>query len=162
LIAALVLMIVDTLALVGFYFLAGEISGILDFFFHAMILYYLISGVVASGRLKKLPPEEPVVSSPVDPDCDSAPIRRIEEGEKCRVLLESTYGAYRIVYRRVKKTNQLVINNYIYDEITMTLETAHSLSAHMDGHEIVVGFDGISSSYLLFDGVKVAKKVRLY
>lgn len=162
LIAALVLMIVDTLALVGFYFLAGEISGILDFFFHAMILYYLISGVVASGRLKKLPPEEPVVSSPVDPDCDSAPIRRIEEGEKCRVLLESTYGAYRIVYRRVKKTNQLVINNYIYDEITMTLETAHSLSARIDGHEIVVGFDGISSTYLLVDGNQVVKKMRLY
>ena len=47
LIVALALMIVDTLALVGFYWLAGEISGILDFLFHAMILYYLIAGVSA-------------------------------------------------------------------------------------------------------------------
>lgn len=161
-IAALVLMIVDTIALIAFYLLASEISGILDFVFHAMIIYYLVAGIVSAKKLKKLPPEEPVATDPEAPLADTAPIRRVDEDEKCRVLLESTYGTYRVIYRRVKSVNQLVINNYIYDELKMTIEPAHALSARIDGHEFVVGFDGRSQSYFLVDGNEVAKKMRLY
>ena len=163
LIVALVLMILDTLCLIGFYLLAQEISGILDFVFHAMIIYYLIAGISANKKLAKLPPEEPVFVDPEAPVENSTPLRRVEEGEKCRVLLESTYGTYRVVYRRVKKTNQLVINDYIYDELTFGIEPDHSLSARIDGHEFTVGYRAAgSSSYFLVDGNEVAKKLRLY
>ena len=66
-----------------------------------------------------------------------------------------------VVYRRVKKTNELVIDLYVYDEIEILVECAHSLEARIDGHLIVVGFDGVSHSYLSVDGEIVAKKLRL-
>lgn len=59
LVAALVLMILDTLALIGFYLLIEEISGILDLVFHAMIIYYLAVGISSTKKLRNLPPEEP-------------------------------------------------------------------------------------------------------
>ena len=163
LIAALVLMILDTLCLIGFYVLAQEISGVLDFVFHALIIYYLIAGISATRKLAKLPPEEPVVMYTETSLENSTPLRRVEEGEKSRVLLESTYGTYRVVYRRVKKTNQLVINDYIYDEITFGIEPDHSLSARIDGHEFTVGYRAAGScSYFLVDGKEITKKIRLY
>lgn len=163
LVAALVLMILDSLALIGFYLLAQEISGVLDLVFHAMIIYYLAVGISGNKKLKALPPEEPVIVDPEAPAVNSTPLRRIEEGEKARILLESTYGTYRVVYRRVKKTNQLVINDYIYDELTFGIEPDHSLSARLDGHEFTVGYRAAGScSYFLVDGKEIAKKIRLY
>ena len=57
---ALVLFGIDT---VGMFLLGGfAIDSILDILFHAWILYYLILGVYAHGKLKNLPPEEePIV-----------------------------------------------------------------------------------------------------
>lgn len=161
LVAALVMLIVDTLALIGFYLLAQEISGILDLLFHALIIYYIAAGISSSKKLAALPPEVPVVVDPTEPIANSVPLRRIEEDEKCRVLLESTYGMYRVVYRRVKSVNQLVINNYIYDEVQYVIEPAHTLTAILDGHKFEVGYDGRNSSYFLVDGNEVEKKVRL-
>lgn len=163
LVAALVLMILDTLCLIGFYLLAAEISGILDFVFHAMIIYYLAAGISATKKLKNMPPEEPDIVDPEEPLVDSVPLCRIDEEEKARILLESTYGTYRVVYRRVKKTNQLVINDYIYDEVTFGIEPDHTLSARLDGHEFTVGYRAAGScSYFLVDGKEIAKKIRLY
>lgn len=162
LIAALVMMIVDTVALICFYLLAGEISGILDFVFHAMIIYYLVAGISSAKKLKNLPPEEPVAVDSEAPVANSLPIRRIDEEEKCRVLLEGSYATYHVVYRRVKNMNQLVINNYVYDEMKLVIEPAHSLTARVDDHEFVVGYDGRSCSYFLVDGNEIAKKVRMF
>ncbi len=59
LIAALVLFALDTLA---FLFLGGiSADSIIDLLFHAWVLYYLIVGIVAVCKLKKLPPEDTVV-----------------------------------------------------------------------------------------------------
>lgn len=57
-IVALVLFIIDTLAMIGLYMMAGEISGILDVVIHAWVLYYLIIGVRYGKQLKEMP-EEP-------------------------------------------------------------------------------------------------------
>lgn len=161
LLAAMVMMILDTLALAAFYFLAGEISGILDFLFHVLIIYYLAAGISADKKLKNLPPEEPVVADAQHNLTNSMPLRRVEEDQKARILLEHTYGTYHVVYRRVKKCNQLVINNYIYDEVELGIEPAHSLHACLDGQEFVVGYDG-RNSYFLVNGNQIARKVRWY
>ena len=67
-IVATVLFAIDTLLL----FLAYEIQAdmILDVVFHAWVLYYLISGVVANAKMKKLPPEE--LAPPVAPPAEAA------------------------------------------------------------------------------------------
>ena len=168
-IALLVMFCMDTLAMVGLYLLAEEVGGIVDVVFHGWILYYLIVGVSAGSKLRKLPPEEPaavivdaLAASAETAMPNSVPMRRVGEDEKCRVLLEHTYGTYRVVYRRVKRVNQLVINDYIYDEVEMLAEPAHCLSARINGQLFEVGFDGVSCSYFNVDGQRIAKKVRLF
>lgn len=54
-IVALVLFILDTLAMVGLYVLAEDFSGILDVVIHAWVLYYLIIGVRYGHQLKTMP-----------------------------------------------------------------------------------------------------------
>lgn len=164
LVFALVLFVLDTLGMVGLYLLAEDFSGILDALIHVWVLYYLIVGISTGKKLKTMPDE---------PECDtseeqtavtenSTPLRRIDENEKCRVLLESQYGGHKVCYRRVKRTNQLVIDNYIYDETEMLVETAHALSANIDGHTYVVGFNDASRSYFKVDGELITKKIRWY
>lgn len=166
LVVALVMFILDTLALIGFYLLAEEISGIMDVVIHIWVLYYLVNGIFAARKLKNMPMplEETAEEVAIDEEQSdhSTPIRRIGEEEKCRILLETEHCGRRIVYRRIKRMNQLVINDYIYDEIELLVEPAHSLYATLDGHKYEVGFDGAARSFCKVDGQIVAKKLRLY
>lgn len=77
--------------------------------------------------------------------------------------METTHGTHHILYRRIKGKNQLVIDNYLYDEVEMRIvETAHSLSAVVDGHRYEVGMTAGSKSYIRIDGQTVKTKLRLY
>lgn len=58
LLIAAILFAVDTLCLILLYIWAQDFSGILDFGFHVLVLYYLFSGYAASRKLKALPEEE--------------------------------------------------------------------------------------------------------
>lgn len=71
----------------------------------------------------------------------TAPLKRINEKDNCHILLEANCAGHQVVDRRVKRTNQLVIDRYIYDEIQMRMETVHSLPAAVDGHRIKVAID---------------------
>lgn len=63
LIVALGLFIIDTVCMLAFYLLFGGImSAMLDVLFHAWVLYYLISGVVAYFKLKRIPEFEDISS----------------------------------------------------------------------------------------------------
>ena len=70
LVAALVLMCIDTLALIAFYLLAGEISGVVDFVFHALIIYYLGSGISSAKKLQAMPAEPATVEEEQKPICN--------------------------------------------------------------------------------------------
>lgn len=179
LVLALVLFILDTLCLVGFYLLLGEVGGIFDLIIHAVVLYHLIVGVRSGAQLRKLPEEEETPAPQDDakygcggedePDSEdrfgpanSAPLRIAETDVKFRVLLEGDHLGHHICYRRVKRFNQLVIDNYIYNEVELLIEGAHELAAVIDGHTIAVGFDGKLHSYIAIDGTVVTRKARLY
>jgi hypothetical protein len=71
-VAALVLFLMDTLAMVGMFLLAEEPSGFLDLVFHAWVLYYLFIGVTNGRKLKEMP-EEVVDAEVVNPQEDSVP-----------------------------------------------------------------------------------------
>lgn len=90
------------------------------------------------------------------------PLRTAERDVKCRILLEHTVGGYRICYRRVGKTNELVVNGMVYDDMTAIIESKHELTATVDGHDIRVGYDGNTHSYLTLDGVTAARKLRWF
>lgn len=92
---------------------------------------------------------------------DSTPLRMADMTVKYRTLLEHTEGGFRILYRRVGKTNELIIGGKVYDEYIARLEFAHNLNAVVSGHEIQAGFDGMSTSYIMFDNKVVARRTRL-
>lgn len=75
---AAVLFAIDTVLLFLVYEIQADV--IIDVVFHAWVLYYLISGAVAYGKLKNLPPEEqnPPAEAPADPY--GAPVEGIEGG----------------------------------------------------------------------------------
>lgn len=96
------------------------------------------------------------------PGVDDVALRRANMGIKCKILLETTVEDYHVCYRRVKATNELIVDGVVYDEMTAVLEFSHDLSATVAGHEIHGGFDEIASeSYMVFDGKEVARKRRL-
>ena len=173
-IAALVLFVIDSLCMVGFYALGGNIAdGFIDVLIHIWVLYYLIIGVKYGAQLRSLPEEEETVAEDnapaVDPSYvmpapaqESVYLRQADMDVKFRVLCEADVNGYQICYRRVKRVNELVINGYVYDEVEMLMETAHELTATVNGQTIVAGFDGAAQSFIKVNGEKVAKKMRLY
>lgn len=161
LIVSLVMFCLDCAFLLWLYLPALDFSCIMDFLFHAWVLYYLIIGVKYGAMLKNMPePNLPVRDDSPDsfsaPE-DSTPLRRADDDVKFRVLLESEQNGRRICYRRVKRMNQLVIDGYIYSEVEMLFEKAHELSAVKDGHTIAVGLDDHTCSYLSIDGTTIIR-----
>lgn len=104
-------------------------------------------------RLKK-------VEKPID-NRNASAIRHADYSVKSKVLLETTIAEYMICYRRVKSVNELVINNFVYDEKKGIIEFPHNLSAVIDNHTIEAGYDEDSYSYILFDGERIVEKKRL-
>ena len=158
LVFATVLFSLDFLVLLGLHIYAGETGGFMDMVIHAVVLYFLILGSASVRPLKNLPEEVPTATEELT---NSVPLRRAEDEGKVRILLEEQYSTYHIVYRRVKRLNQLVINNYIYDEVSYLVEPPHNLTAVIDGHLIEVGFDG-TRSYIHVDGAVLQTKVRIF
>ena len=91
----------------------------------------------------------------------SDPTLRIASDVKHRVLLEATVSNYKICYRRVKSTNELVINGKVYDELNVFHEHPHTLIARVNGHNISAIYNG-AYSFIAVDGQIVAKKIRWY
>lgn len=79
---------------------------------------------------------------------------------KQKILLQAVVEGYSIGYRRVKSTNELIINGNIYDEKKGVVELAHTLVAIVDNDRIEAGFDS-AHSFIKFDGELVDKKLRL-
>lgn len=89
--------------------------------------------------------------------------RTAETGVRCRVMASASNEAYQIVYRRVGRVNELVINGRVYDEKKTLFDWPHVLLAVVDGHRIEAGsvFTGwqwrYACRYILFDGQQVAR-----
>lgn len=183
LIAALVMFALDTIAMLSLGGLALET--LIDVALHVWVLFDISRGIWAHYKWRKAPVvdgdldfdvneangeengdgfgscgSEAVEETEEQEDADSQPLRFADRDVKHRVLLEAEVLGHRICYRRVKKTNELVIDGYVYDDITATIEPPHELSAHIDGHDFAVGYDG-ARSYCRVDGEVIAKKVRL-
>ncbi len=90
---------------------------------------------------------------------DSVALRPADITKKCKILLAVSIKDFDICYRRVRFTNELVVNGYVYDEAKGFLEFDHQLSAVIQGHKIAAGLQDINS-YIKFDGRKVASKKR--
>lgn len=167
-IVALVLFIIDSICLAIIYLTVQDFSGILDAIIHALVLYYLIVGVKFGAKLKNMPEEiqqdnvQETQYTQFQTAENSKALRQADMSVKHRVLLESNQLGHLICYRRVKRTNELVIDGYVYDAVEMLVECAHALNAEIDGHTIQVGYDGGINSFLAIDGETVLRKKRFY
>lgn len=164
LIFALIIFSIDTLLLLSGF----SADSIVDIIFHGWVIVSLVLGINACSKLKKMPVEEltaemekvNVDGEVVENAANSEIIRVADLGVKSRVLLEAEALGYAITYRRVKRTNELVVNGNVYDEVEMLIETDHTLRANVDGHLFEAEYDG-RFSYLRVDGEMIAKKIRL-
>lgn len=155
-----------------------SLESAMDILFHVWVIYYLILGISAHYKLKKLPPEEeaelPYGNAPqpneenaenpdsaVNETANSYVIREADKEVKQRVLAEAHILNYDICYRRVKHTNELIVNGKVYDELEGVVEYPHNLKAWVDGHYISASYTG-THSIISFDGENIAKKLRLY
>ena len=91
------------------------------------------------------------------------PLRDADMTKRGRILLEATEGKYKIVYRRLKKVNELIVNGMVYDEMKAVFEVEHVLSAEIDGHKIEAGLEEgrYGCSYIRFDGKTLAENRRV-
>lgn len=164
LIFALIFFGIDTLFLLGFYGIALDM--ILDYAFHAWIIVILSMGVKAHFDLKKLPEQPvsevlPTEASELEGE-DSRSLGMADMEVKCRVFLEAEANGCAITYRRVKKTNQLVINGQLYDEYEALVEQGHVLSATIGGHLYEAGITPAGVMFIDVDGQRLAKKLRIF
>lgn len=164
LIFALVFFVIDTGWLILY---IGDIVGILmDLLFHLWVIFSLSMGIYAYIKLRKLPKEENI---PLAPDAeenrqdvlDSKILRTADTTTKTKIFFEKDVFGHRIVYRRVKKTNELIVDGKVYGEYVALFEAAHTIKAVVDGHSYAVGFDGKVLSYLIVDDMLALQKVRL-
>jgi len=153
------------------------LDSILDILFHAWIIYYLILGIYAHSKLKNLPIEEEPIAvegsettvdgEPVEDTenaavkADSPIIREADKTVKNRIFVEARVFNLDICYRRVKRTNELVINGNVYDEYEALVEQPHSLNAEVNGHYVEAGYSG-THSYISVDGEPAVKKMRMF
>ncbi len=167
LITALVFFVIDTVAMLFINGISG--SSALDIVFHGWIIVAIIIAIVKCVKIKKAEAEGVPEATEVIDSAEqvtaingySTPIRRAED-EKSRVLVEAEASGMHIVYRRIKGTNELLINDYVYDVYDAKLETGHTLSAYYNGHKVEAIFDGSTSVKILVDSQEVAKKLRLF
>lgn len=168
LIVGLVLISIDS----AFLLMGGvSIESAIDILFHIWMIFSISQGISANKKLKELPEEDEAEfgertetdNAELQPQAVNTAFKRTAEiGVKNRIFADAKVENYIIIYRRVKRVNELVINGYVYDDVEMLIETEHELKAVIDGHEIVAGFDGTITSYINFDGNQVAKKTRLF
>ena len=169
LITALSFFCADTLFMFLYYGISASI--IIDILFHGWIIFILINGISAYYKMKKLPPEENMIEGEFteisDQDSvlerklpDTTPLRPIDNDAKSRILLEAEIYGRKITYRRVKRTNELIIDENVYDEYSALAEMPHMLTANLDGHAFAAGLDNMNHSYILVDGKTVISKMR--
>ena len=161
-IAALVFFIIDTVAML---WLTGfSMDSIIDILMHVWVLSYLVFAIVTYVKIKKSPSEEAFDELAEMQVCDdgNSPVLRMAEDTKCRVFIETETKGMHIVFRRVKRTNELVINGCVYDEYVALAEFAHTLTAFVDGHKVEAMYDGSASVKIFVDSELVAKKMRIF
>lgn len=154
-IAGLVFVSADTVAML---FINGIIPDVIvDIAFHVWLIISLSSGIRAHFKLKNLPEEEIYVAPALE---ESAPLRMADLDAKAKILAEAEQDGFAVVYRRVGKVNELVVNGNVYDQYEAVIENVHNLVAHIGGRTIEAGYDGFRS-FIKIDGEVIVKKTRL-
>ena len=178
---AIVLFALDTLYMIYFYFHVGIMGeAMIDIAFHIYVMVFLVMALVHGINLKTISKQESSAPQPAPQEAmpqekgeaqreagtdtavpDSPVLREADMGVKARVLVAAQVEGLDIVFRRVKRVSELVIDGKVYGEWEALIESAHALTAVVSGHRIQAGFDGAAHSFIYVDGNLIATKLRL-
>ncbi len=157
----------DTIAMFSNGVSADSVANII---FHIWVIVSLSVGIYSYSKLRRMPASqicegeslenctfggsEPIVlpNSPV--------IRTAAQNIKCKVFLSVQVNGHTVVYRRVKRVNELIIDENVYDQIEALVELPHVLQANLDGHVYKAGTDSTSHTFVSVDDTVVARKLR--
>ncbi|MBQ5592594.1 MAG: hypothetical protein IIU80_06575 [Clostridia bacterium] len=166
LVFALVFFVIDTIGM--FFLIEIGTDSIFDIVFHVWVLVSLGRGVYAFNKMKNLPDEEPVtevfgaeVVSETAFQPDTSVLRMADTEAKARIFVQADYNGKHIEFRRVKRTNELVINGMVYDEYEALAESAHTLTACIGGQKFEAVFDGMTNVLLFVDSQEIARATRI-
>ena len=183
LIFGLVFFCLDTVAFVVLNGVYSEV--IIDIIFHIWVIVSLAGGIATHKKIKKLAAQsaEPVYYENGTEDaeylsvqsegyiteaeelqqvCADSPVLRMADPDvKSRIFLETQAAGHYIVYRRVKKVNELIVDGRVYGEYEALVEMPHNLAAVVGGTTIEAGCGADSKMYININGETVAKKLRL-
>jgi hypothetical protein len=140
-------------------------DSIIDILMHIWVISYLVIGIVTYFKIKNTPEELENAVAEINKEVESdgnSNVLRMAEDIKSRVLIEAESNGMHIIYRRVKRTNELVINGCVYDEYEALAEFAHTLTANVNGHKIEAIYDGAYNVKIVVDSEIVAKKMRIF
>lgn len=166
LIFALIFFVVDTVVM--FLFTGFAVESIMDVVFHAWVIVSLIIGISTYFKMKKLPVEEiyeKVTDTYEETEqvvTGTSVLRMADMDVKSRIFLEADALGHHVIYRRVKKVNELIVDGRVYDEYEALVEFPHTLCAVIGGHKFEAGISAASQMFIIADGEKVAKKIRLF
>ena len=171
LVITLVIFSVDTVVMFLYYGISVEI--LMDIIFHIYLIVSFSIGIYSLGKLKDIEANggeaKAVGTDEIVPNLvsnteveDTKRLRIADTMVKSKTLLQTEAFGRTIVYRRVKRVNELVIDGNVYDEYEALFERTHMLTAVIDGHHIAAGLDGSTSrSYIMVDGQMLASKLRI-
>ena len=164
-IAALIFFALDTAAML--FFMGINMDMFMDILIHIWVFGYLINAIVVYRKMKKAPETEEITEEAfVGQDYPQIPqnskvMRMADTDVKSKTFLEAEKFGHVIVYRRVKTTNELVVDGRVYDEYVALVEAPHNLVAEIDGHIFEAGMMNPAWSYIKADGEMLTKKIRL-
>ena len=166
LIFALVFFAIDTIGM--FFLIEIGTDSIFDIVFHVWVLVSLGRGIYAYKKLKNLPDEEPaaeVLGAEADGEAafqpDTSVLRMADTEGKARIFVQADYNGKHIEFRRIKRTNELVVNGMVYAEYEALAESAHTLTAVIGGQRFEAVYDGFTNVMIFVDGQEIARATRI-
>ena len=92
---------------------------------------------------------------------DTSVLRMADTEGKARIFVQADYNGKHIEFRRIKRTNELVVNGMVYAEYEALAESAHTLTAVIGGQRFEAVYDGFTNVMIFVDGQEIARATRI-
>ena len=166
-IAALVMVSLDTLLIVADAIGYQDISYLLSIAFHIWLIVEMVLAIRAGKEaIAEMNAPKPVQDAEFHDAStgelpDTAALGMPQEEKKYRVIVETMYGSRTIQVRRSYGLTELVIDGRLYGKWEGVSERAYEIVARVDGREIATRFLPTGKQTIEVDGEIIAKKQRL-
>ncbi len=168
-IAALVMVSLDTLLIVVDAIGYQDISYLMSIAFHIWLIVEMVLAIrVGEEAIAEMNAPKSAVQDTEFHDAstgalpDTSALGMPQEERKYRLIVEAMYGSRTIQVRRSYGLTELVIDGRLYGTWEGVSERAYEIVARVDGHEIATRFLPTGKQTIEVDGEIIAKKQRLF